>query len=211
MKDFLRSLVWWLPAIALALAVGWTIEWYRRRDARALAEELGGSFLPGGLVASAQIPEAAAFDGPSASYNNVIRVERPEGTIVVGTYYNSWKGIKGEHKSTSYGVAFVTLPWDAPALDVASRSLRATPELEVPDATDAFKAAFMAEGKGSPEDLRRLLPRAAQEELLAHPTIVCGLQARGRVARIQGVGQLTGGTPRRELYEIARRLAAAWR
>lgn len=213
MKDFLRSLLWWLPLIAVAAAVGWTLEWRRRREARGLAEEHGGAFLPGGLIKSVDIPEAVAFDGAdgTASYNNVVRFDRPEGAIVVGTYYNSWKDIRGQHKSSSYGVVFVTLPWEAPALDVTSRSLRATPELEVPDATDAFKTEFMAEGKAGPEELRRLLPRAVQEELLAHPSLVHGFRTRGRIARVQAVGQLTGGTPHRKLYEIARRLAAAWK
>ena len=55
------------------------------------------------------------------------------------------------------------------------------------------------------------LPAALQEELLGSGNVVAGLRTRGDVARLRAVGRLAGGYPHAKVYEVARRLVAAWK
>ena len=213
MIDFLLNAGSVLAFVALALGIGYGLERRRRRALRIWAEEQGGTFEPGEV----ELPEAAAFDGPGGEekplYTHVARVS----TFVLARYYTSWKDARNNRKSSSHVVCFISRPgaaWPSVAVSRAMPNLFGRPEpakLAVPDATPAFAAAFEVRGDATPEALARLLPRAVQEELLGNETLVSGLGTRGDVARLQAVGQLAGGYPHAKLYEVARRLAAAWK
>lgn len=222
MKDYLRNAAWVVACVAVLLAAGFGLEWFRRRALRNWAKEQGGTFEPGGMLGSVEIPEAAAFDGErKPSYSHVSRISTPEATYVLAQYYHAYKDFRNNQKSVSYVVCFITLPgagWPAVDVDrsvsgVVGRML-GRPEaatLTVPGATAAFAAAFQVVGEGSPEALARLLPPAAREELLARETLIAGLKTRGGVARVQAVAPLAGGYPHREVYVVARQLVAAWK
>ncbi|HEX7898599.1 MAG TPA: hypothetical protein VF950_12615 [Planctomycetota bacterium] len=189
MKDYLQNVAWVFLFVAGALAAGFALEWFRRRALRNWAKEQGGTFEPGSLLGSVEIPEAAAFDGESKpSYSHVSRIPTPEATYVLAQYYLGYKDVRNNQKSMSYVVCFITRPGaDWPSVDVE------------------------VTGEGSPEALARLLPPAAREELLANETLIAGLKTRGGVARLQAVVPLAGGYPHREIYAAARRLVAAWK
>jgi hypothetical protein len=216
MKAFLQNALWWVLAVAVAAAVGLGIEWWRRRDLRKFAQEVGGTFEAGGILASVDIPEAAAF--PGGSHNNATRVSTPEAGFVVATHYRTWSDLHGRQKSSSYVVCYITTPgreWPAVRVASAVPALIERPgpsPLPVPGATPEFARDFEVrplEGATPPvpEALARLLPPEVQRELLSNPTLIGGLEARGATVRLQAVGQLAG-YPHRDVYAVARRIAA---
>ena len=221
MIDFLQNAASVLVFAALALGVAYGLERFRRRALRTWANEQGGTFEPGAV----EVPEAAGFDGSGGGdippYSHVVRVSTPEATYVLARHYHSWRDVRNNRQSSSQVFCFISRPGTAwPAVDVGrsvkgfAANLLGRPEpvtLAVPEATPAFAAAFQVTGEATPDALARLLPRAVQEELLATETLIAGLQARGGVASLRAVGQLAGGYPHRQLYEVARRLVTAWK
>lgn len=216
MRDFLQNALWWVLAVAAACAIGLGIEGWRRRDLRKFAQEVGGTFEAGGILASVDIPEAAGF--PGGSYNNVTRAATPDATIVVATHYRSWSDHHGRQKSTSSVVAYIALPgrlW--PSIQVSSKvpTLIERPgpsPIVLPSPAPEFAAereVFPVAGEPAPsaEAVARLLTPEVQKELAAHPALIAGLQAHKGVLRLQAVGQLTGD-PHRDVYAVARKIAS---
>lgn len=224
MKEYLRGLPWFLLAVAVAVGIGYLIERWRRRELQRWASEQGGTFEGGGILDEVKIPEAEPFDAnpgsDKISYNNVTRIVRPEATYTLAQTYRHYLDTKNTPKSFSCVVCFITLPVEVPPVTVyrpVADILGIMPErvkLPVPDALPEFAAFEVTLLSGqtapAPDALRRFLPAAVQRELLDHPGLIGGLHARGRVVRVQAVGQATG-YPHREVFDVARRLVAAWR
>jgi hypothetical protein len=235
MKGFLQSALSILALVAVVSAVGLTIEWYRRRALRTWAAEQGGTFEAGAFLAGVAVPEAAAFGGAcggegdgKTTYHNVSRFTRPEASYVVAQSHSTWKDMKGNVESSSQVVCFVTLPGGplpevsiTPAPHAVARmgaALVGRPEpatLKVPDATSDFEGKFRVLPRAGMSEvpptasLARLLPPSIQQELLARENLIAGLEARGTVVRLRGIGTLTG-YPHQEILAAALRLGALW-
>ena len=228
MKDYLKGLPWFLAAVIVLVSIGYLIERWRRRDLEKWAVEQGGRFEGGGILDEIPVPEAAPFDANPGkdriTYNNVIRIERPEATYVLAQYYHQFLDTKNTAQSFSCVVCFVTLPageWPEvrvyrPMADVFGimDKILPNPPVPVPGASPAFAAAFEAravKGASSPDPaaLSRLLPAAVQTELLSSEDLIAGLVVRGRTVRVQAVGQVTG-YPHQKVFEAVRRMAGAW-
>jgi hypothetical protein len=224
-KDYLRGLPWFLLAVTVAVSIGYLIERWRRQKLQGWAAEQGGTFEGGGILDEVVVPEAAAFDAyvtgsDKVTYNNVTRIVRPEATYTLARFYRHYLDTKNSPKSFSCVVCFVTLPVEMPPVTVyrpVTDILGIMPErvkLALPDALPEFSVFDITLLSGhpapTPDALRRLLPAPVQRELLDHPTLISGLHARGQIVRVQAAGQVTG-YPHREVFEVARRLAAAWR
>ena len=218
MKEYLRTALWWVLAIVIASAIGLGIEWWRRRDLRKWAAKAGGTFEAGGILKDVVVAESTPFGG--GSHSNVTRISTPEAAYVVATHYRVWSDLHNRQKSSSYVVCYITIPgkeWPAVRVHSAVPALIDRPgpsALPVPGATAEFAREFEVhaldgEAASSSEALAKLLPPEVQRELLANPTLIGGLQARGKVLRLQAVEQLAGH-PHRDVYAVARRLVAQW-
>lgn len=241
MSDTLKWVIAILALLAILTAIGLNIERSRRRKLLAFAQEHGGTFEPGPLMEGAPVPEAAPFDAPivvsstgdagddppesrdEITYRNVVRITRDEASYVIALRRHGSESTKGEWKTTSHLVCFVTLARsDVPQVDVAGpmsdwlleRMGASKPvKVELPDPAPDFSKKLevrTAPGapKPSPEALDRLLDRTVQAEL-AQGDLIAGLRVRGNVVRLQAVGT-TGDDRHRELYEVARKLAKIW-
>lgn len=223
MKDYLKGLPWFLAAVIVAVAVGYLIERWRRRELRKWAEEQGSSLVSNGILGSVEIPESKPFDVgyETPQYDNVTRIVRPEATYILCEFYNSYLDTKNSQKSSSYVICYVVLPVEMPSVgvyppvDFFGWKITLKKDHPTPHALPEFNAAFKAstlEGDPdpAPEALARLLPPEVQRELLANETLICGIRARGKVVRVQAVSQMAG-YPHAKVFEVARRMAAAWK
>lgn len=228
MKGVLQTGLWILAAAVVITAIGMTVEWFRKRGIRDWAKQQGGSFESGTLLEGLPVPEAAPFDFPGVKvvYSNVSRFSRPEAAYVVSQYQTMWKTTKDEWQSFSCVVCFITLPgppWPPVKIQepdpnllagILGRPAEQAAPIPVPDVTAAFSEALevrpMSGGDTvAPESLARLLPKAVQEELVAQRGLITQVQVRGNTVRLQAVSQFAG-FPHREVFEVAKRLGAAW-
>jgi hypothetical protein len=227
-KGFLQTAASVVALVVVLSAIGLGIEWFRRRSVSKWAQEQGGSFEAGGILHGVAVPEAVPFDSgmKEVTYSNVSRIARPEASYVVAQYHATWKDFRNEMKSFSCVVCFVTLPkTDLPAAHVSypKRPIplgsllgvpTPPPALPVPDAAPAFAERFEVRplpdaGQIPPEAVARLVPRAVQDVLVAHESLLSGLLVRGNVVRVSGVGEEYRYS-HKEVFDAATRLAAAW-
>lgn len=228
MKSYLINSACVLVAVLVLIGIGYSIEWFRRRSVQKWAESQGGAFAAGTLLEGTPVPEGAAFDQKSkVTYSNVSRFKRPEASYVVAQAHVIWNDFHNRQKSSSSVVCFIELPGSAfppvrlhrrfTALDVArsvAPGLEIPKPIAVPGASPAFAEKFEVlalsdAGPVAPESLPPLFPKAVQDELVAQGEVVSGLQVRGSTVKLQAISQHFT-YPHEEMFEIAKRLAAAW-
>jgi len=228
-REYLKNALPYVAAIVVLSLLGLGIEWYRRRCLQRWAVAQGGTFEAGTLLEGTKVPESAAFDGgkgdESVTYSNVSRFPGPDVSYVLAQYEHRYKDFRNNAKTFSCVVCFITLP--DPKFPEAHLSPNVfgtglgyapgappSPKVTVPDAVPGFADRIEVRpvwgGKEiKPESLSGLLCREAQQVLLEQRDLISGLQVRGNVVRLEAVSHQFG-YPHREVFDVARRLAAIW-
>jgi hypothetical protein len=232
--EVVHAALWIVSTLVIVVGIGFGIERFRQRGVRKWAAETGASFESGGIIAGVEMPEAGAFDtapGPgSVSYHDVVRVARDGPSYALAWVHRSGSDIRGQQRSSESLEVFVTCPGaafphvrtqtpaDAVARRIADAVLPARDRpaaLAVPEASDAFRAAYEVHSVGEaeapePASLSRLFPPPVQAALVGAADLVASVEARGDVVRVQAA-QTEIRRPYRELLALAESLAAHWR